>query len=154
MIFCLDFLFKIRRKKHEGVLLVSCVCTTVWESYRCEILKPTLKRMSVHIAFPWVIIGSWSSPFPSQQSSSTHLEAQSDYNTEPLLENQHKVEDIFSHRSEHWMGNTGILWMQRWKLRFVAHPSVKKGLWARVWDWLDIINSLVPNKIIFRTKLQ
>lgn len=88
----------MRRTKHEGVLLekmkkencflVSCVCTTVWESYGCEILKPTLNRMSVHIAFPWVIIGSWSSPFPSQQSSSTHLEAQSDYNTEPVPENQ------------------------------------------------------------------
>lgn len=36
----------------------------------------TLKRMSVHIAFPWVIIGSWSSPLPSQQSSSTHLKIQ------------------------------------------------------------------------------
>ena len=31
-----------------------------------------LKRMSVHIAFPWVMIGSSSSPLPSQQSSSTH----------------------------------------------------------------------------------
>lgn len=36
----------------------------------CEI---TLNRMSVHMALPWVIMGSWSSPFPSQQSSSTHL---------------------------------------------------------------------------------
>lgn len=36
----------------------------------------TLNRMSVHIAFPWVIMGSWSSPLPSQQSSSTHLSTQ------------------------------------------------------------------------------
>lgn len=33
----------------------------------------TLNRMSVHMALPWVMMGSWSSPFPSQQSSSTHL---------------------------------------------------------------------------------
>lgn len=33
----------------------------------------SLNRMSVHIAIPWVIIGSSSSPLPSQQSSSTHL---------------------------------------------------------------------------------
>lgn len=39
----------------------------------------TLKRISVHIAFPCVIIGSWSSPFPSQQSSSTHLKTQEKY---------------------------------------------------------------------------
>lgn len=43
------------------------------KGYGYIILKLTLKRISVHIAFPWVIIGSWSSPFPSQQSSSTHL---------------------------------------------------------------------------------
>jgi len=33
----------------------------------------TRNSMSVHIAIPCVIIGSWSSPLPSQQSSSTHL---------------------------------------------------------------------------------
>ena len=29
--------------------------------------------MSVHMAMPCVMIGSWSSPLPSQQSSSIHL---------------------------------------------------------------------------------
>lgn len=43
---------------------------------RCSSQAFTLKRISVHIAFPCVIIGSWSSPLPSQQSSSTHLKAQ------------------------------------------------------------------------------
>lgn len=33
----------------------------------------TLNRISVHMALPWVMIGSSSSPLPSQQSSSTHL---------------------------------------------------------------------------------
>jgi len=33
----------------------------------------TLNSTSVHIAFPWVIIGSRSSPLPSQQSNSIHL---------------------------------------------------------------------------------
>lgn len=83
---CLDFLLKKREKEmwryivwenEKNCFLVSCICSKVWESYDCEHLKPTLKRMSVHIAFPWVIIGSWSSPFPSQQSSSTHLGTQS-----------------------------------------------------------------------------
>ena len=32
---------------------------------------PTLNQMLVHMALPWVIIGS--SPGPSQQSSSMHL---------------------------------------------------------------------------------
>ena len=31
----------------------------------------TLNKISVHIAFPWVIIGSLSGSLPSQQSSST-----------------------------------------------------------------------------------
>ena len=33
----------------------------------------TLKSMSVHIALPCVMMGSWSSPRPSQKSSSIHL---------------------------------------------------------------------------------
>lgn len=36
-------------------------------------MMASLKRMSVHIALPWVMMGSSSSPLPSQQSSSTHL---------------------------------------------------------------------------------
>ncbi len=35
--------------------------------------KRTLNRMSEHMAFPCVIMGSWSSPLPSQQSNSIHL---------------------------------------------------------------------------------
>lgn len=48
---------------HCTAKLSSCVCVHVF----------TLNRMSVHMALPWVMMGSWSSPFPSQQSSSTHL---------------------------------------------------------------------------------
>lgn len=41
---------------------------------RCSTMSVcTLNKISVHMAFPCVMIGSWSSPFPSQQSSSTHL---------------------------------------------------------------------------------
>lgn len=44
----------------------------------------TLNRISVHIALPWVMMGSSSSPLPSQQSSSTHLKhVRSQNNAEP-----------------------------------------------------------------------
>lgn len=54
----------------------SYYCCTAQQNYPrvCACVRVfTLNRMSVHMALPWVMMGSWSSPFPSQQSSSTHL---------------------------------------------------------------------------------
>lgn len=72
----------VTREQHLGTeegrvpCMDSCLGVLLGLTARCRGQAFTLKRMSVHIAFPCVIIGSWSSPLPSQQSSSTHLETQ------------------------------------------------------------------------------
>jgi len=42
--------------------------------YICILRRLTLRTISEHIVKPWVMIGSSSTPLPSQQSSSTHLQ--------------------------------------------------------------------------------
>lgn len=66
---------------------------------RCSSQAFTLKRISVHIAFPCVIIGSWSSPLPSQQSSSTHLKAQEKWCQIPYC---FSTGELFRTSSELW----------------------------------------------------
>ena len=63
---------------HEQLWRLACIWLVQARAankikYLQKFLTLTRNKMSVHIALPCVIIGSWSSFLPSQQSSSIHL---------------------------------------------------------------------------------